>query len=555
LDTMTEKQLKRCKCCNAEIPDLGDITPKGDLCDKCEGNLTRQDFFKDQKEMCREISRDELTEILGSTIKKDDSVKVNVFLDMLLTYTENDQQSTGLIAASSTGKSYVPLEEIAYFPKYDVIKLGYASPTSFFHEWGIWMRDPRLPQLPKGYEESEDEEDQKKRRQKENLTVIDLHQKILVFLDAPHSELLKHMRSLLAHDDKYIELRITDRSQKSGMRTKRILLIGYPTVVFCSANFLIDEQEKTRLNLYSPESNAEKIKAAITHKIHKDGDRLLYEKQIAEDPKRLFLQIRVDDIKRRQFKNITIPEDLQVEIDNKFNKLHPTLQARHQRDIGKLMGKIKAFAVLNYHNRTYDLHGNLQVNRDDVLDGFRQYETYRESNELGVPPEAYDAYLKLKDAFSFGLTLEEYQKKYFEIFKILLGRDKARNNLKIYTTTGLLYEEPDPNDKRRIRYMCGGVGVTNQSEKEEDDNRNQLNISVPSPTPLDIYLSKTCLGGKEIEKPQQNFPNRFCGDCGKHKLPSCGFPNGNFETLPADWYCGNMRCFIPKQSEVASFEE
>ena len=484
-------------------PPLGDIEqPKDGSCENCRTHPARKQFYENLRELAKEITSQELTEILGSTIKKDDVTKINVFLDMVLTYTERDQQNAGLIAASSTGKSYIPLELAPYFPDRDVIKLGYASPTAFFHEWGLWIRDPRLPPLCDGYEESEDEEEKKKRQQKENLTVIDLHQKILIFLDSPHSELLKNLRSLLSHDDKYIEQRITDRSQKSGMRTRKILLIGYPTVLFCSANTVLDEQEKTRLNLYSPESSQEKLREAIAYKIHKDGDRNLFEKQIADDPKRTLLQIRIADIKRMDFRNITISEELQAEINQKFIEMHQTLQARHQRDIGRLLAKIKAFAILNYHSRKHDTNGNLEVNREDVINGFAQYETYRESNEIGLPPEFYNAFLDMKEDFlNPGLTIDEYQKEYFKNFKILLGRDKARAYLKAYTTVGLLYEVPDATDKRKVRYMCGEVGTSITEEGEKGLEEGQKRLITP-PTPNHLYLQKSAIEENPEDHPE-----------------------------------------------------
>jgi hypothetical protein len=430
----------------------------------------RLEFDRVIKELSKELKPEEVIEILGSTIKKDDSTKLNVFLDMLLTYTENEQQNDGLIAGSSTGKSYIPLELLPYFPDCDVIKLGYSSPTSFFHQWGLWVRDPRLPPLPEGYEE--DEEEAKQRKSKENLTVIDLHQKILVFLDAPHSELLKNMRSLLSHDDKHIELRITDRSQKSGLRTRRILLIGYPTVIFCSANTMLDEQEKTRLNLYSPESTQEKIREAIAYKIHRDGNREAYQKAIEENFKRKILKERIEFIKASEFKHIIIPDELQAKINEKFLETHSILQPRHQRDISKLMAKIKAFALLNFQYRNHKENEYVEVNEEDVINGFAQYETFRESNELGLPPELYNFYMEIKDEFlSPGLSIDEFQKTYFENFKILLGRDKARAILKAYTTVGLLVEVPDALDKRKIRYMCGGVGVTNTEGQEPSETQ------------------------------------------------------------------------------------
>jgi hypothetical protein len=60
---------------------------------------------------------------------------------MLLTYAEEDQINLGFLAESSTGKSYIPLELSGLFPSEDVIKLGYASPTSFLHDWGTLVTD------------------------------------------------------------------------------------------------------------------------------------------------------------------------------------------------------------------------------------------------------------------------------------------------------------------------------------------------------------------------------------------------------------------------------
>src|SRR4030067_1878949 len=180
---MPPEQPKVCAWCHVPIND-DDLHEDG-LCDNCRTHPARKEFFENQRDLVHEISLQELIDILGSTIKKDNSCKVNVFLDMLLTYTKEDQQSSGLIAGSSTGKSWIPLQLAPYFPKVDVIKLGHASPTAFSHERGDWVRDPRLPPLMEGLEDSESDEDHRKRVLKEYLTVVDLRQKIVIFLDAP----------------------------------------------------------------------------------------------------------------------------------------------------------------------------------------------------------------------------------------------------------------------------------------------------------------------------------------------------------------------------------
>ena len=79
----------------------------------------------------KEISLDELRDILDSTIKHDNESKLITFLDMLLNYTEEDQQNIGYVAESSTGKSYIPLQLTPYFPSVDVIELGRVNQRRF----------------------------------------------------------------------------------------------------------------------------------------------------------------------------------------------------------------------------------------------------------------------------------------------------------------------------------------------------------------------------------------------------------------------------------------
>lgn len=56
--------------------------------------------------------------------------------------------------------------------------------------------------------------------------------------------------------------KITDRRKMAGLSTKTILIRGYCTVIFCTARFNMEQQERTRLLLLSPETNSEKIKHA-----------------------------------------------------------------------------------------------------------------------------------------------------------------------------------------------------------------------------------------------------------------------------------------------------
>ena len=432
-------------------------------------NISRRNVSEDPK-----LTVDDVIDILGSTVKHDDQNKAITFLAMLLTYTEEDQINLGFLAESSSGKSYIPLEISAYFPQEDVIKLGYASPTAFFHDYGTLMLKEGIPvnfeMKPTKEKVKEDLEFEKDNPSKEEIELeykrqmrrwrellkgsyylVDLHQKILIFLDMPHDQLLQRLRSLLSHDDKTICLKITDKRDKGGLRTKSVVIRGFPTVIFCSAKFSLADQEKTRLLLLSPEISQEKLRESIALKIEKESNREDFLKRLMADPKRQMLVERVRRIKEARIKQIIIPEEYRSLIYQQFLEDHKFLVPRHQRDISRLLALIKAHALLNFMHRKR-VNDSIIVEREDVEAGFQLYYGIAESNEIGLSPEIYNIYQKIKPHIpNEGIIRNDFQKIYFSIFHKPLGQKRCQEILDILTSCGLLIEDID-QDKRRKRY-------------------------------------------------------------------------------------------------------
>jgi hypothetical protein len=395
------------------------------------------------KTLQRPLSIEELQQILDTTIKSDGANKAITFLGMLLSYTDIEQTNIAFLAESSTGKSYIPLELSWYFPSEDVIKLGYVSPTAFFHDWGRIQT----------FEDFEGF--------KETKIFVDLANKLLIFLDMPHPGLLERLRPLLSHDEREIEAKITDRTQKFGMKAKNVVIRGFPTVVFCSANERLNEQEQTRMLLLSPEKSQEKLWQALLLKLEKEGDRQAFNNFMESEPSRCFLRSRIQMIKTARIKHITIPSDLQKQILKMFMEGRNWLQPRHLRDVSRLLSLIKANALLNLWHR--ERNGDtIIVNMEDVNVGFNLYKSVAEANELGIAPELLEIYKVLQeDDKEDGYTITEFQKLYMKAFHKPIGYDKAKRVLANLEGAGILTEEPDVNDKRKNRYMCLGVRVNN----------------------------------------------------------------------------------------------
>ena len=391
------------------------------------------------------MSLKDLLDILGLTIKRDEENKIVTFLCELSAYTENAQFNLSFNAPSSTGKSYIPLEISNLFPAEDVMKLGNCSPTAFFHEQGIYDKE-------------------------RNVITVDLSRKIIIFLDQPHNALLERLRALLSHDEKEMHSKITDKNQKGGNRTKTVIIRGYPSVIFCSAGMKIDEQEATRFILLSPEVNYEKIRQAILQTIRKESDGDQYKTWLEENPARKLLKERIVAIKEEQIEEIKIPQ--LGSIEEMFLDQHRMLKPRHQRDIKRLISIIKSLALLNLWWRERS-GTTISANEEDITEGFRIWDKISASQELNLPPYIFNLYQEVilpawkeKNAnlVTGGLTRQELLQKHFDLYgRMLDGHQLRQQILPMLETAGLIIQEPDPNDKRKL-LIYPAISLQNNSE-------------------------------------------------------------------------------------------
>ncbi len=399
------------------------------------------------------ISPKELNKILGLTIKKDEENKIVTFLCELSAYTENAQFNISYNAPSSTGKSYIPTEIARLFPEEDVMELGYCSPAAFFHEVG--------------------EQDEKRKGR----IIVDLSRKILIFLDQPHTQLLERLRPLLSHDKKEISIKIADKNQKQGLRTKNIILRGFPSVIFCTAGLRIDEQEATRFLLLSPEINQEKIRDGILESIKKEADAEKYKDWLNENPERKLLKERIRAIKLEYIQEIKIAGHQKV-VD-RFLKKNKVLKPRHQRDIKRLISLIKLFALINLWWRERS-GTTITANEDDIEQAFEIWDAISVSQELNLPPYIYNLYQevilkawndkndnKSEEPGLLGLSRQELLQKHFEVYGRMLDTNQLRQQiLPMLETAGLIVQEADQGDKRKMLIYPTTLSIKSPDQKQ-----------------------------------------------------------------------------------------
>lgn len=216
---------------------------------------------------------------IKKTVKCEDSLITQILYTGLSSYIGDDPINLGILAPTSEGKTYPVEETIKFFPKEDVYKIGSMSAKALIREKGILVDqnnypiEPQLNELKTKRAVTEDKKEQEKlnkeiRQLYENSkTLIDLRNKILVFLEPPNYELWNILKPILSHDSFEIEFPFVDKTERKGHHTRKIVVHGWPSCIFCSAK---DESRwelwpeiKSRFLITSPNMIPQKYQESI----------------------------------------------------------------------------------------------------------------------------------------------------------------------------------------------------------------------------------------------------------------------------------------------------
>lgn len=483
------------------------------------------------KEITRPTTITEITDIIGITVKRDIPAKAITFLTMLTAYTEEDQGNIAFQAESAAGKSYIPIEIAELFPKEDVMIIASASPTAFFHETGSF--------------------------DKETKTIhVNLERKILIFLDQPHFMLLERLRPLLSHDTKDRELhyRITDKTTKGGLRTKHVVIKGYPVVVFCSTKLTSDDQEKTRVFLLSPETNPEKIREGIKLLGKKLGDRDHFRAEVEGDKRRRWLKRRIYAIKTAGIRNVNITNI--EEICKRFLDEHPYLAPRHQRDFPRLIALIKAHALLNWNHRERTENSCLKANEEDEQKAFELYHQVARPNELGLSPQFYEIYSEVIAPLlvngaevSRQAIITAYYNRYHRPLPDWRLRQEIIPQL---NQAGLVAEKPNPEDRReKLIYTPVSLTISPNEYSERDTGVTKENSEKHTGAPItndnEQALPSTSPRNyvENVEKTKLTPQLKVCGRCTHIHTSGCVQENPELITDQAT-YAESCNAHVPK---------
>jgi hypothetical protein len=399
---------------------------------------------------------------LGRWVKRDWLTRKMVFLTGLSAYSPNPI-NLFLRGPSSIGKTYTALQTLKYFPKKDVWLLGGLSPTALVHDYGKFVNE-KGEEIPAVDWRGES-------RKSEVYYRVDMTNKILVFLEAPHPDTFAKLRPILSHDTLEVSYKFTERTKSGFLRTKHVVIRGWPATIFCTTDPKYTEELATRSITMTPEMSEAKYEAVITHKGRKVAEPWLYENP---DPMLFRLKECLNDVKEAMAKfEVAIPYGEELAL------CYPHTLPRDMRDFDKLTSLIQQCTYLHVYQRPW-VEG-LQYNQRKIVlstlkdfhESLELFKNIIETTRLGLPGNVVDFYEKVLVALweerglgqspDEGLSLTEIAEKWFEVYKTTRAKSTLRiNYINPLEQAGLVDEVTNPIDRREklIRVLEKNLGNT-----------------------------------------------------------------------------------------------
>jgi len=421
----------------------------------------------------REITLEEVGRLMEGTIADDYVTKVIILLNNLLSQTEECFNVT-LSGGSSEGKTYLVLEVVSYFPQEEVIKISNPSPTAFHHENGelvdekfnpigdeierLGHRIRELESVKKAERKPKEEREllesiaKLKRLRDSARKLIDYSGKVVVVLDVDNKGFIEKLRSVLSHDDKIIDIPITNPSTH---KTEHILIKGPFAANFATTIGHFDEQELTRNMYLSPEVTQDKLAATQKLIARKRNDSEAFERMKKSLMGYRSLVSRIELIRYKGIKKFKADFPSENYLIDKFNSDKKFRKPRHNRDIPRLYSLSEADALLNCYNRRAvpGREDTIVFTPEDVDRAFELYGPIAEANEHNVTPELMEIHKLIVSDGKAGLSKDEIKDMYLKHMGYRIEDTRlVREIIPALVDAGLLSESKDQVDHRKRLY-------------------------------------------------------------------------------------------------------
>lgn len=312
----------------------------------------------------------------------------------------------------SSGKTKTIVTVAKYFTDNDVWFLGSMSPRSLIHERGTYNEDT-------------------------DKFVIDLQNKIIIFLDEPQFETLRMLKPLLSHDRFEIDFKFV---QKDTMKTIVSTLKGWPSTVFCAVKSKYSMEFCSRWLTASPQIDIEKIKKVITLK----GETAAEPEKYRIDREFKIFKKAFNILKMKAPYKVVIPYAKRLAENYRAKK------PSHMRFFDLLLAIIKASTVLHAEQRGKDENKRLVASLEDYETAKTIFQVIERATVFGVGQNVLDFYENIIEPETEAQTYESLMSKHQELYEEPINRNTLRENvLKPLEKAGLIDMATDPQDKRK----------------------------------------------------------------------------------------------------------
>jgi len=220
--TTIEPEINKQKDVGFNLDFIGDIFKKAH-----ENTLQRE------KEKGKPI--EQIENYLNTRIKNDPILVKQILRIYLSAYT-NNPINLALLAPSSDGKTYATVQVSSIFPEKDIISVGRLSPTALIHQHGVLVNEDgeSIEEKLEALDPNDEDYKTKKTELFKNVkNMVDLKNKILIFLDNPNTQTYEMLKPIMSHDKKEIIYKTTKGD--GSLNVKETIIRNWPVFIFCSA--------------------------------------------------------------------------------------------------------------------------------------------------------------------------------------------------------------------------------------------------------------------------------------------------------------------------------
>ena len=421
---------------------------------------------------------------------KDDPRLVKQLLRVYFSAYTKSPINMAILAPSSDGKTHATVQVSKIFPKEDFISVGRLSPTALIHQQGILVDEfgnsieDKLKSLDLDIMEAskagqkervEELKNEMKELFKNAKNMVDLNNKVLLFLDNPSPMTYEVLKPILSHD-KYEILYKTTKGDGS-LKVKETIIRGWPATIVCSAkneakNEVWPEIE-TRFFMSSPNNTVSKYKNANQLTSQKMGLPSWSSDIYDNSDDRKWCGIYVNEI----IQQLKSRKDFWHPLYEILDQFFPSNQGIMMRHYKRLLSFCNVESMINadqrptiqFKNRKNEMIRTFVGTLQDIEDAIDVI-----GNLSVIPPEKLKFYDNVflpefeeknkkqtdlteqqqKILGKEGITSDQLAEKYTKVFlKPITAKQIRESYLNLLRDEGLIYAEQDEDSKRLLRYF------------------------------------------------------------------------------------------------------